>query len=378
MRTLTRAQARRIAVRAQLLDSTRPADLVSMVERLTLLQIDPTSAVAPSADLVSWSRLGATYRPEHLRAALDRDGTLFELNSMIRPMRDLRLYLADMQAFPTREHTRDWLEDNEPFRRDILDRLEVDGPMLARGIPDTSVVPWESSGWTNNRNVTQMLEILARRGEVAIAGRREGQRLWDLAERVYPPDVPVVPQAQARRIRDEQRLRSLGIVRDSAPDSPPGPGGVGMVGELVSVDGLAGHWRVDTEALADLDTTWSGRTALLSPYDRLVYDRARVAELFDYEYVLEMYKPKAKRRWGYFALPVLHDDRLIGKVDATADRKAGVLRVDAIHEDLPFTKATTAAVHAQLADLAAWLGLPLGGPAVPPAPGRRTTARVRR
>jgi uncharacterized protein YcaQ len=151
-----------------------------------------------------------------------------------------------------------------------------------------------------------------------------------------------------------------------------------MVGELVSVDGLAGHWRVDTEALADLDTTWSGRTALLSPYDRLVYDRARVAELFDYEYVLEMYKPKAKRRWGYFALPVLHDDRLIGKVDATADRKAGVLRVDAIHEDLPFTKATTAAVHAQLADLAAWLGLPLGGPAVAPAPGRRTTARVRR
>jgi uncharacterized protein YcaQ len=362
MRTLTKTQARRIAVRAQLLDAKRPPDLVSMVEHLTLLQVDPTSAVAPSADLVSWSRLGSSYRPEHLRAALDRDGSLFELNGIIRPMSDLRLYLAEMRAFPTRAHTRDWLEDNEPFRHDILDRLEMEGPLLSREIPDTSVVPWESSGWTNNRNVTQMLEILAMRGEVAIAGRRDGQRLWDLAERVYP-DVAVVPPDEARRLRDERRLRSLGIVAERAPDTPVEPGGVGSAGELVTVDGVAGRWRVDSDALARLDAPWSGRTALLSPYDRLVYDRARIAALFDYEYILEMYKPKAKRRWGYFALPILHDDRLVGKLDVTADRKSGVLRVDAIHEDVPFTKAMTAAVHAQLADLASWLGLPVGGPA---------------
>jgi uncharacterized protein YcaQ len=377
MRTLTKAQARRIAVRAQLLDATRPPDLVSMVEHLTLVQVDPAAAVAPSADLVAWSRLGPTYRPEHLRVALDRDSTLFELNGMIRPMSDLRLYLADMRAFPTRERTRDWLEDNEPFRRDILDRLELEGPLLSREIPDTSVVPWESSGWTNNRNVTQMLEILAMRGDVAIAGRRESQRLWDLAERVYPADVPVLPREQARQIRDERRLRSLGIVRTTAPDTPLEPGGVGSAGELVTVDGLPGSWRVDLDALATLDAPWSGRTALLSPYDRLVYDRARIAELFDYEYVLEVYKPKAKRRWGYFALPILHDDRLVGKLDATADRKAGMLRVDAVHQDVPFTKAITAAVNAQLADLAGWLGLPLGGSSAP-TPSPRTAASPRK
>lgn len=371
MRTLTTQQARRIAVRAQLLDAARLTDVVSMVERLTLLQIDPTAAVAPSVDLISWSRMGASYRPEQLRGALERDGTLFELNGTVRPMSDLRLFLADMRAFPTRERTRDWLEDNEPFRRDILGRLEAEGALLSREIPDTSVVPWESSGWTHHRNVTQMLEILALRGEVAVAGRREGQRVWDLAERVYPADTPVIPREEARRIRDERRLSSLGIVRDKAPDFPLEPGGVGSAGELVTVDGRPGLWRVDPEALASLDTPWHGRTALLSPHDRLVYDRARLAALFDYEYLLEMYKPKAKRQWGYFALPILHGDRLVGKLDATADRKAGVLRVDALHEDMPFSRAITSAVHGQLNDLASWLGLPLGGPAAPP-PRRRT------
>jgi len=106
-----------------------------------------------------------------------------------------------------------------------------------------------------------------------------------------------------------------------------------------------------------LDGELEGRTALLSPFDRLVYDRVRAQELFDFEYTLEMYKPAAKRRWGYFALPILHGDRLVGKVDATADRKASVLRVNAIHEDVKFTRAISTAVQAELDDLAAWLGL---------------------
>ena len=102
---------------------------------------------------------------------------------------------------------------------------------------------------------------------------------------------------------------------------------------------------------------FAGRTALLSPFDRLIHDRRRALEFFDFEYRLEMYVPKAKRRWGYFALPVLHHDQLIGKVDATADRRSSILRVDAIHQDVRFTRAITAAVHAELEALASWLGL---------------------
>jgi uncharacterized protein YcaQ len=351
---LTKAQARRIAVRAQLLDAPRPTDLLTVVQRLTLLQIDPTAAIAPNADLVAWSRLGSTYQPAQLRHALEEDRTLFEHDALVRPMSDLGPTLAGAADWPTYERTRAWLRDNDSFRRDILDRLGTSGPRTSREIPDTSVVPWASTGWTNNRNVTQMLECLMMRCEVAIAGRVGRQRLWDLPERVYPADTVVPSVKQANRSRSERRLASLGIARQKGTKMPLEPIHVGEAGEPAVVEGVKGEWRVDPGALGE---DFDGRTALLSPFDRLVYDRVRTRELFDFEYTLEMYKPAAKRRWGYFALPVLHHDRLVGKVDAIADRKASVLRVHAIHEDVKFTRPMTKAVQAELADLASWLGL---------------------
>jgi uncharacterized protein YcaQ len=356
---LTREQARRIAVRAQLLDARRPAELLSVVQQLTLLQLDPTAAVAPSADLVAWSRLGSTYQPDHLKEALEEDRTLFELDALVRPMSDLGLYLADADDRPSYERSRTWFRDNERFRRDILKLLGSSGPMTSRDIPDTSVVPWPSSGWTNNRNVTQMLEFLMARGEVAIAGRVGRERVWDLPERVYPADVVVPPVEEAQRIKNERRLVALGIARRKTTAMPVEPIDVGEAGEPAVVEGVKGEWRVDPAAL---DGDFEGRTALLSPFDRLVHDRARTQELFEFEYTLEMYKPAAKRRWGYFALPVLHHDRLVGKADAQADRKAAVLRVNALHEDVKFTRAMTKAVQAELEDLASWLGLTLVEP----------------
>ncbi|HEU0041574.1 MAG TPA: crosslink repair DNA glycosylase YcaQ family protein [Jiangellaceae bacterium] len=351
---LDREDARRIAVRAQLLDAPRPGDLVDVVRQLTLLQIDPTAAVAPSADLVAWSRLGSSYQSAQLRHALEQDRTLFEYNATVRPMSDLGLYLAGMATWPSRDKARAWLRDNDSFRRDILALLDTSGPLMSRDIPDTSVVAWPSSGWTNDRNVTQMLEFLMLRGEVAIAGRRGRQRLWDVAARVYPADVPVIPAEEALRLRDERRLQALGIARATTTAVPVEPYSVGAAGEPATVDGVPGTWRVDPAAIGQ---PFMGRTALLSPFDRLVHDRLRARELFDFEYQLEMYKPKAKRRWGYFALPVLYHDRLVGKVDATADRTNAALRVHAIHEDVPFTPTIAAGVHAELDALASWLGL---------------------
>ena len=327
-------------MRAQLLDAPRPTELLTVVERLTLLQIDPTAAIAPSADLVAWSRLGSAYRPEHLQQAVEQDRTLFEHNALVRPMSDLGLYLAGATEWPPYERTRDWLRDNDRFRRDILDLLGSSGPLSSRDIPDTCVVPWASTGWTNNRNVTQMLELLMMRGEVAIAGRVGRQRVWDLPERVYPADVVIPSVDEARRVKNERRLSSLGIARKKATAMPVEPIDVGEAGEAAVVEGTKGEWRVDPAALAH-DDDFEGRTALLSPFDRLVHDRARAQELFDFEYTLEMYKPAANRRWGYFALPILHHDQLIGKLDAIADRKASVLRVHAIHEDARFTRAIT-------------------------------------
>ncbi|GII30038.1 DNA glycosylase AlkZ-like family protein [Planotetraspora mira] len=358
---LSRTDARRIAVQAQLLDSSRPAELLDVVRHLTLLQIDPTAAIAPNADLVAWSRLGSSYAPAGLTTALENH-TLLELRAMIRPSEDLALYRAEMAEWPGsgkptawREYNRDWVRANDACRLDILDRLRSSGPLPSRDLPDTCKVPWKSTGWTDNRNVTQLLEFMVSRGEVAIAGRGGRERLWDLATRVYPDD-PVVPVDEASRIRDERRMRALGIARARGPVYPGEPADVGEAGEPAIVEGVKGRWRVDP---ALLGRPFSGRAALLSPFDRLLHDRKRAVELFEFDYQLEMYKPAAKRRWGYFALPILYGDRLVGKLDATADRAAGVLRVDAIHRDAAFTETMTDEIGHEIEDLARWLGLDL-------------------
>ncbi|WP_372727000.1 DNA glycosylase AlkZ-like family protein [Nocardioides sp.] len=356
---LSRAEARRIAVAAQLLTAERPTDLVETVRRLSLLQIEPTSAVAPSAELVLWSRLGSAFDPRELWAAVDEQ-RLIELDQRLLVPEDIALFRAEMAAWPGvgelrdwQERQREWLRANNDCRRDILERLRADGPLPMSELPDTCVVPWQSSGWNNNRNLRMMLDRLVQRGEVAAAGGTGRARLWDLAERIYPDD-PVPSLEEAARLRAERRLGALGIARARTAKLPFEPVDVGEVGEPAVVEGVRGQWRVDP---AQLGRPFEGRAALLSPFDRLIADRKRMDELFEFDYVLEMYKPAAQRVWGYYALPILYGDRLVGKLDATADPDAGELRVSAIHQDAPFDRATAVAVEGEIRDLATWLDL---------------------
>ncbi|MGN6380772.1 MAG: DNA glycosylase AlkZ-like family protein [Gaiellales bacterium] len=354
---LSRRDARRIALRAQRLDRQRPSGLVELVRHITLLQIDPTAAIAPSAHLVAWSRLGSGYDRAALAQAL-RERELVEYRATIRPAEDMALYRADMAAWPGtgrlrdyRLEQRDWLQANDACRRDILRRLSASGPLPSRELPDTCAVPWQSIGWTNNKNVTQILDVMVSRGEVAVAGRQGNERLWDLAERVYP-DVPPLPLEESLRRRNARRLSALGIARAKGPQCVIEPLDVAQAGEEAVVEGVRGTWRVDPSLL---DQPFSGRAALLSPFDRVLHDRKRMAELFGFEYVLEMYKPAAKRRWGYFALPILYEDRLVGKLDAIADRRAGALRVNALHWDVEPGAAMRRAGDREIDDLARWL-----------------------
>ncbi len=357
---LSRRDARRLAVRAQLLDRPRPTDVLDVVRRLTVVQVDMTSYVAPSADLVLWSRIGASYDPDELDRLFE-ERAVIELDGMFRPGEDVALFRAEMAAWPGPPPLKEWMEDmadwlhaNRACHDDVLALLRSEGPLPVRDLPDTCVVPWRSSGWNRDRNVRMLVGMLESRGEVAVGAREGRERLWDLAERVHP-ETPTVPLDRARAERGRRRLRALGIARARAAQHWLEPNDVGSAGEAAVVEGVRGEWRVDPELL---DRPFRGRTALLSPLDRLVADRKRVVELFEFDYQLEMYKPRAARRWGYWALPVLHGDALVGKVDVAADRERAQLRVDAVHWD-ERTPAAAEGVERELRGLARWLGLEL-------------------
>ncbi len=351
---LSRRDARRVAVRAQLLDRERPVDALEVVRHLNIVQMDLTAHVAPNADLVLWSRLGAAYTPRVLDDLLEARA-LVEVLGYLRPAEDVALFRAEMDAWPGveplsewRREIEAWVEANRACREDVLTRLRSEGPLPAREIPDTCVVPWRSSGWTNSKNVQRMLDMMEQRGEVAVSSRENRERNWDLASRVYP-DGPTVPLEEAEAERDRRRLLALGVARARVTFPPGEPNHVGSAGEEAVIEGVRGRWRVEPRYL---DGPFAGRTAVLSPLDRLVLDRKRMAEVFEFDYQLEMYKPAAKRRWGYFALPVLHGDRLVGKVDAQTDLEAGVLRVHAVHWDDEPSGAMQDGVRRELRSLA--------------------------
>jgi uncharacterized protein YcaQ len=347
---LQQREARQIAVRAALLDATPVADLDCVVRQLAMLRVELTSTVVPAADHIAWTRLKNRYWVGDAdRALADRE--LFERDWMLRPMDQLPLYLAGMRTWADRSGSRAWMDSNGRFQRSILERIEAEGPLTSKQIPDTAVVPVSSTGWNNNRNVTIMLQCLHMTGDLAVVGRRGRFRVWDLAERVFPP-VAEVAYPLAHRIRSEQILAAHGIQRDGTSISPTELHNVDLVGVEATIEGVPGNWRVDP---AQLDRDFVGRTAILSPFDRLVFDRERIAHLFDYDYMLEMYKPAEQRIWGQFALPILHNENLVGKVDARTDAKKRTLAVGAVHGDVPFTRAMSSAVDDELDSLAAWL-----------------------
>jgi uncharacterized protein YcaQ len=311
-------------VRAQLLDGTA-TNVLDTVRRLGFLQLDPISTVAPPQQLVLWSRLGH-YDTAELDRLLWEKRKLFEWGAFIWPIEDLPFVRARMRRrrdkYAWERRSNEFLRTNARARRYVLRELERRGPLLSRELDDHSVAPWgESHRWWGNRNVALLLDILHGRGTVAVVGRREGQRLWDLAERWYPETDKVTLREAERRLA-EKRFRATGVRFEK--------------GEWLA------HADVSDEPVPD-------RVTLLSPFDRLVYDRERAEALFGFRYRLEMYVPKAKREYGYYVLPLLEGDRLVGRAEPRFDRKTKTL-------ELLGAWGETSRLEETLASLAQFLG----------------------
>jgi uncharacterized protein YcaQ len=352
-RELTRDEARRVVVRAQLLDAERPGDVVEVAEQLGAIKIDPTAMIAPAEHSILWSRIGYAYEPGQLTKTVERDHLLFEFDGAFRPMSLLPLMLPAMRRWPRRESTREWLRANDAFRADVLARLRAEGPLLAGDIPDTAQVSRPPDGWSGSNQALIMLDFLSRQGTVAVAGREGRQRRWDLAERVFPVDLPEFEDADAERLLNERRLQAAGLARQKSPWTP-----VGTAGEAVTIEGMRTTWRVDPAALASLDDDdEGGRVAFLNPYDGMLFDRPRLREIFDFDYVLEQFKPKPQRKYGLFAYPILMGDRFVGMLEAEVDRKEGLLRVEAVHEFFPMEPEEHDMIRAEISELAQWIGV---------------------
>jgi uncharacterized protein len=301
---VTQEEARRIAVRAQLLDGSA-TEVRETVRRLGFLQIDPISAVAPPQYLVLWSRLGPYDRAELDRLLIQRK--LYEWNAFIWPREDLPLIQAQMRERwgPTKrdQWAREFLKEQAGLRRYVLRELKRRGPLPSRELEHTEARFNEQTVWWGTRaQLMWMLELLHQRGRIAVAGRDGTHRLWDLAERVYPK-AETVPAAAARRARADKRFRSLGVKLER--------------GRLLA------HPDADSRAVGN-------RVTFLSPFDRLVHDRARAEAIWGFYYRLEMYVPKAKREYGYYVLPILRGDDIVGRIEPVFDRKASTLRVNGV------------------------------------------------
>lgn len=395
MLQISQTQARQLFIHQQRLAGPTPAptaaNLLATVRALRCVQLDPLSVVARSHQLVLFSRVGP-YDLAALDQLLWQDRALFEYWAHCASLvltEDYALHHARMRNYPSGEgvwsqRTRQWMKDNAALKRFILNRIKKHGPQLSRELEEEGQQPkaWVSSGWTSGRNVSRMLDFLWLSGQIMVTARQGGQKVWDLAERVLPEWTPreKLAEQEITRRAIEHSLKALGVgsekhikfhfVRGHYPHFAE------ALAELiekkrireVEIKGWKGNWFIHSEVESLLDSSRfthhpsasSGqavsRSTLLSPFDNLIADRARTEQMFGFDFRIEIYVPKAKRKYGYYVLPLLHGDELIGRLDPEMNRETGTLTVNAVHAEPGAKKHSGAVVAQAVHSLAQFLG----------------------
>jgi uncharacterized protein YcaQ len=391
LRTLTPTLARRLAITKQHLadKSSRPDTdgIMQIVRDLGCLQLDPINVVARPQYLILFSRLGA-YDTNLLDQLLWRERKLFEYwahcASVVLtedyPIHNLmmRTYARDDSNWDRR--VRKWIADNDALRRAILSIIRRKGPTLSRDFIEAGVEPraWVSTGWTSGRNASRMLDFLWMQGKLMVVGREGIQKVWDLAERFLPASTPREKWSEHKVVRHaaQRSLRALGVATPRQIQQHFIRGRYSNLARVLAeledekliervqiIDGgqaWQGDWYIHTDDIPRIEKLstgdWQPRTTLLSPFDNLICDRARTKLLFDFDYTIEIYVPKSKRKFGYYVLPILRGDRLIGRIDAAMDRARGVLHINAIFAEPNAPTNATRSIQDAIERLAKFLG----------------------
>jgi hypothetical protein len=387
---LTLDQARRLALSGQRL-GTAPSPvgmdaITHLVQDLGYLQRDPLAVVAPSHLLVLWSRLG-NFDRSLVDRALWQDRSLFEYwahAASIVPTADFAVHRWFMRNYATGDtlrerRLRDWLQENRPLTRRILTQLRTQGPLPASALDSEVKVRSRSGGWSEGGDVERLLFHLWRAGRVMVAGRDSRGRCWELTER-WLPKIPV-PASKARLTAQvaEQSLRALGLGTANHIRDHIGAGRQGRLegvlerllrrGQVLQVEIagtqglLPGRWFLHSQDLARAErlspASESPWTTLLSPFDNLIIERRRTQLLFDFDFSMEIYMPQAGRRFGYYVLPILQGERLIGRVDARRDRNRDRLIAVSVFAEpgAPDSAAAGAGIRQALERLASFVGV---------------------
>jgi len=373
-------QARRLALAAQGFNGRQPPtvrapQLNRLIERLGLLQIDSVNAVVRSHYLPLFSRLGS-YSSDLLDQAAWSSGrrrTLFEywgheaslLPLAMYPLMGWRMQRARNGRDIYQQLAKFGLEQQDVVRR-VLSAVEERGALGAGSLSTREDKAGQWWDWSAEKHA---LEWLFAAGEVTVAGRRGFERLYDLPERVIPKSIlqqPLPDEAEAQRGLLLHAVQALGVgtekdLRDyfrlSPADARPRLAELVEDGQLQTCE-VAG-WRQIAYCLPQSKVPRKVvASALLSPFDSLIWERSRTERLFDFRYRLEIYTPQDKRVYGYYVLPFLHNERIAARVDLRAERASGRLAVHAVHEEEPgLDDEGMLALALNLRQMADWLGL---------------------
>lgn len=376
---LNRMQARAVMLAAQGLQKRRAKkatkmDVLRVIRSMEVLQIDTINVVARSPYFVLWSRLG-DYDPRWLEELL-AEGALFEYwshEACFLPVEDFALYRHRMLGAEQMgwKYSKAWVEEHQSEIDQLLALIRERGAVRAADFERTD---GQSGGWWEWKTEKRALEMLFTAGELMIARRHNFQRVYDLRERLLPrwDDRQLPSQEEVRRALALKAVRALGITtarwtsdyfRTDKRATSAAVCALAEEGALLSleVEGWKEAAFVHPDNLSLIKAAAAGKlkpelTTLLSPFDPLVWDRARARELFDFDYRIECYTPAQKRRYGYFTLPILHRGALVGRLDAKAHRKEGIFEVKSLHfeKGLHVNAEMLADIAKALVECAAW------------------------